>query len=246
VMRAVSLGHAARNQAGIKVRQPLELAVVKARSESEAEGLVHLVDQIRDELNVHQVEITTEEQRVVDFCINAIPSEVGKRYKALFPAIRQALSALDREATLAAVRALQRGDDLHFSVEGQDVSLAPQDVEVKRVAAEGFVIAEEGGLIVSLNTAISEELRMEGIAREIVRRIQTMRKDADFRIEDTIVTYYQAGEVLTAVLQAWADYIQQETLSALLLDSAPPSGAHVETHDVDGQSVTLGILSSEG
>ena len=244
VMRAVSLGHAARNQAGIKVRQPLQVAVIKARSESEAEGLLHLVDQIRDELNVRQVQVTTEEQRVADYLVNAIPSEVGKKYKALFPAIRQALSALDREATLVAARTLEDGGELQLSVQGQEVRLAPQDVEVKRVAAEGFVMAEEGGLIVSLDTTISEPLRLEGMAREIVRRIQTMRKDADFRIEESIVTYYQASESLAEVFQTWSDYIAQETLSAELLHSAPPVGAHVETHDVDGEPVTLGIVPS--
>jgi isoleucyl-tRNA synthetase len=245
VMRAVSLGHAARNQAGIKVRQPLRLAVVKARSGPEAEGLLHLVDQIRDELNVHQVEITTVEQQVVDYRISAIPSEVGKKYKALFPAIRQALSALDRDAAMAAVTGLQRGEALKLSVQGQEVDLAPEDVDVKSVAAEGLVIAEEGGLIVALDTTISEELRLEGLAREIVRRIQTMRKDADFRIEDTITTYYQTGKGMAAVFETWGDYIQQETLSVELLDSAPPRDAHVEAHELDGESVTIGIVPSQ-
>jgi isoleucyl-tRNA synthetase len=241
VMRVVSLGHAARNQAGIKVRQPLRLAVVKARSAPEAEGLSRLVDQIRDELNVHEVEITTDEKRVVDYRISAVPSAVGKKYTALFPAIRQALSALDRKAALAAAATLRRGKGLQLSVQGQEVVLSPEDVEVKSVALEGLTIAEEVGLIVALDTAISEELRLEGLAREIVRRIQTMRKDAGFRIEESITTYYQTSQALASVFQMWGDYIKQETLSLQLLDSAPPSSAHVETHDVDGESVTLGI-----
>ncbi len=244
VMRAVSLGHAARNEAGIKVRQPLECAVVKARSGPEAQGLLHLIDQIGDELNVHNVEITTEERRVVDYRISAIPSEVGKKYKALFPAIREALSDLDREATLTAVAALQRGEPLQLSVQGQEITLGPEDVEVRTVAAEGLVIAQEGGLIVALDPAISEELRMEGLAREIVRRIQTMRKEADLRIEDTIRTYYQGSSGLDDVFRAWGNYIQQETLSLQLVDSVAPGSAHVETHDLDGESVTIGILRS--
>jgi isoleucyl-tRNA synthetase len=133
---------------------------------------------------------------------------------------------------------------LQLAVQGQYVALAPEDIEVGSVAREGMVMAEEGGIIVALNTAISEELRVEGLAREIVRRIQTMRKDADFRIEDSITTYYRASEDLTKVLEAWGDYVQQETLSADLLHSAPPREAHVQSHDLDGESLTLGIVRS--
>jgi isoleucyl-tRNA synthetase len=244
VMRVVSLGHAARNDAGIKVRQPLQRAVVKPRSEEESVGLLRLVDQIRDELNVHEVEVTSEEAKVVDYRITAVPSQVGKKYKALFPAIRQALSALDHNAASATAAALARGESLALSVEDHEVVLAPEDVEVKSVAAEGFAMAQDGGLIVALTTSIGEQLRLEGLAREIVRRIQTMRKEADFRIEDTITTHYQASPGLTAVFQEWGEYIQQETLSVDLVEGAAPNTAHVEIHDLDGKSLTLGIVQT--
>ena len=244
VMRAVSLGHAARNQAGIKVRQPLQMAVVKARSKEEGEGLQRLLGQIRDELNVHDVEIIQDESRVVEYRLSAIPSQVGKKYKALFPAIRKALDALGPQKVLDAVAALRRGEGLSFTVQNQPVDLAPEDVQITSVPADGFAVAEDGGVLVALQTTITEELSLEGLAREVVRRIQTMRKDADFRIEESITTYYQASANLAEVFRIWGDYIKQETLSTRLLDSEPPDGAYVESHDLDGEPIALGIVLS--
>ncbi|MDI7276595.1 MAG: DUF5915 domain-containing protein, partial [Anaerolineae bacterium] len=107
---------------------------------------------------------------------------------------------------------------------------------------DGYSVAEEGGYLVAVYTQVDEALRREGLAREVVRRIQVMRKDADLRIEEPIVSYYQAGGELRDVLREWAGYVQQETLSRRLVEEAPPPGAYVERQSVDGQEVTLGIV----
>jgi len=239
VMRVVAVGHAARNQAGIKVRQPLALALVKPRSSADAEGLLKLVDQIRDELNVKEVSIIGDESTFVESSVSAVPSSVGKKYKALFPAVKAQLASLDPGEVAAKVRS---GETLILTVEGQDVSLEPTDIQVVSNARVGFAIAEEGGYTVAINTTISEELRQEGLAREVVRRLQTMRKEANFRIEDTITTHYQAGPGLAPVFKAWATHICQETLSRSLESSPPPEGALVQAHDLDGETVTLAVM----
>ncbi len=241
VMRVVTLGHAARNQAGIKVRQPLALAMVKPRSEEEVEGLQRLVDQIRDELNVHQVEITSDESALADYRISAVPSQVGKKYRSLFPAIKQALAELDSAAARAAAAKLRAGDPLRVTAQVLDVTLEPEDLESQTVPKEGFAMAEEGGYMVALKAEISRDLRLEGLAREIVRRIQIMRKEAGFRIEDSITTWYQASEHLQPVFRTCGKYIRQETLSKLLLRKPPPKDAYVRTYDLEGESVTLGV-----
>jgi isoleucyl-tRNA synthetase len=238
VMRTAAIGHAARNQAAIKVRQPLPLAVVKPRSAAEAEGLLRLAEQIRDELNVKQVRIVADESDLVDYSVSAIPSQVGKKYKALFPAIKATLASLDPAEVAAKVR---DGQPLHLTVQGQEVTLEAADIQVQTAPRAGFALAEEGGYCVAVCTEISAELRQEGLAREIVRRIQTMRKDAGFRIEDKITTYYQASEALLPILESWGDYIRQETLTSNLLAAIPPADAYVETQDLDGESVTLGV-----
>jgi isoleucyl-tRNA synthetase len=163
---------------------------------------------------------------------------VGKKFKALFPAIKQALAQVNGSAAAAKLR---QGEALHLTVQGQEVTLTPEDVQVHVVACSGFALAQDGGYMAAVNTEVSEELRQEGVAREIVRRIQTMRKDAGFRIEDTITTYYQASASLLPVFVNWASYIQQETLSTALLAQTPPDGAHVEALDLDGEALTLAV-----
>jgi isoleucyl-tRNA synthetase len=184
------------------------------------------------------VRIVTDESDLVDYAVSAIPSVVGKKYKALFPAIKATLSSLDPAEVAAQVR---DGKALHLTVQGQEVTLEPADLQVQTAPRVGFALAEEGGCCVAICTDISPELRQEGVARELVRRIQTMRKDAGFRIEDKITTYYQASEALRPVLEAWGHYIRQETLTANLVAAAPPADAYVETQDLDGESVTLGV-----
>jgi isoleucyl-tRNA synthetase len=241
VMRVVALGHAARNQAGIKVRQPLAAAIIRCRSDEEAQGLEQLAEQIRDELNVHDVRIASDDSELVEYRISAVPSLVGKKYKALFPAIKEALAKSDAKAVAQSVRA---GKALHLTVQGQDVTLMPEDLQVQTSAPEGYALAEEAGYMVALSTVIDLELRLEGAGREIVRRIQTMRKEAGFRIEDSITTWYQAATGLQPVFDTWGDYIKQETLSDRLVAQSPPKDAYVETHELDGETVTLGVRRS--
>jgi len=239
VKRVVAIGHAARNQAGIKVRQPLARAVIRPRSEGEAEGLQRLVEQIRDELNVKDVQVVADDSDLVTYSVSALPSQVGKKYKALFPAIKSALAAADAVPLVAALRA---GQPLQLTVAGQEVTLTADDVQVQAAPRAGLAVAEEGGYTVAVTTSLTDELRQEGLAREVVRRIQTMRKDADFRIEDTITTYYATSSAdLAAVFRTWGDYIAQETLSTQLIESAAPDDAHSEAHDLDGDSLTLAV-----
>jgi isoleucyl-tRNA synthetase len=241
VMRVVTLGHAARNEAGIKVRQPLALAIVKPRSQEEMQGLGRLVDQIRDELNVHEVQFTLEESDLVEYQIAAVPSQVGRKFTSLFPAISGALAHLRGPAARRAAEQLRDDKPLRLTAEVLDVTLEPEDVEVRTSAKSGFALNEGGGYIVALRIEIDEELRLEGLAREIVRRIQTMRKDAGFSIEDTITTWYQAAGSLQRVFDRWGKYIRQETLSRQLLNRNPAGDAYMQTYDLDGESLTLGV-----
>ncbi len=238
VMRLVGLGHAARNQAGVKVRQPLAEALLKPHTDAEAQGLQHLLEQVRDELNVKQVRVVSDESALASYSVSAIPNQVGKKYKALFPAIKQALTQADAASVAAQLR---KGEALHLSVQGQDVSLEPEDVQIQVQPRPGYALAQDGDYMAAVSTEVSEELRQEGLAREIVRRIQTMRKDAGFRIEDTITTFYQASAGLAPVFERWSTYIRQETLSVRLLPEPPPQDAHVQAHDIDGETLTLGV-----
>ena len=241
VMRLVSLGHAARNRAGIKLRQPLAEALFVVRDDGEAEALRRLADQVLDELNVKTFTILDDPAQVVDYRVSPVPSLVGKKYGPLFPKIRAAVAGLDQAELARRVRA---GEGVEVEVDGQRVALSPEELEVRAEPKEGYAVAEEAGCLAAVNTVISEELRMEGLARELVRRIQTMRKEAGFRIEDRIVTYYRADPDLRRVFEGWAGYIGGETLSTRLIESQPPSEAYTASFEIEGQKVTLGVVRS--
>jgi isoleucyl-tRNA synthetase len=106
---------------------------------------------------------------------------------------------------------------------------------------EGLAVAAEGGYAVALATTITPELADEGLARDLVHRLQTMRKNAGFDIADYIVTYYQGSEELCRIMQTHADYIRQETLSRELIEGSPPASAHVEEQRIAGQAITLAV-----
>ncbi len=241
-MRVVSLGHGARNRAGIKARQPLAQALVKVRDESEAQSLRRLEDQILDELNVKELTFITDVHQVADYEIHPLPSLLGKKYGSLFPQIRATLTELD--AADLALR-LGAGQSVDLKVDGQSVTITPEEVEVRLRARKGYAVVEEAGYLVAVTTTLSEELVQEGLARELVRRIQAMRKEADFRIEDTIVTYYQAGPLLEKVLTSYGGYIKGETLSTALVPDQPPPEAHQAAFRIGGEEIALGLVRNE-
>ncbi len=239
VMRVVSLGHGARNRAGLKVRQPLAQALVKTRNQDEEKSLRRLEEQVLDELNVKEVVFISEVGQVAEHQISPVPSLLGKKYGPLFPRIREAVAAL--EAAGLAHR-LEREGQVELEVNGQMVTLLPEEVEVRLKAREGYALAEEAGYLVGVSTTLSDELLQEGLARELVRRIQTLRKEADFRIEAEITTYYQAGPRLQKVLTTYGEYIKQETLSTALLDEPAPAEARQAAVVIGGEEVNLGLV----
>jgi isoleucyl-tRNA synthetase len=219
----------------------LAQALVKMREEAEMESLSRLADQVVDELNVKELVFLEEANQVVDYQISPVPSLLGKKYGALFPKIRSAVAEMDAVATMDLVRQLQAGQSVEVMVDGQTVTLLPEEVEVRLSAKEGYAVAEEAGYLVAMTTELSEDLVQEGLAREVVRRIQIMRKEADFRIEDYITTYYYAAPTLREVLAEYSDYIKQETLSTALTEAEAPAGAYAQTLEIDGQSITLAV-----
>jgi isoleucyl-tRNA synthetase len=241
VMRVVSLGHGARNRAGIKVRQPLAQALVKTREAAEVESLNRLADQVVDELNTKELVFLEEASQVVDYQLSPVPSLLGKKHGALFPKIRAAVAGMDAAATMDLARRLQADQSVEVVADGQTVTLLPEEVEVQLSAKEGYAVVEEAGYLVAVATELSEDLVQEGLAREIVRRIQIMRKEADFRIEDYITAYYRADPTLCKVLEEYGDYIKQETLSTALIEAEAPAEDYVQTLEIDGRSITLAV-----
>jgi isoleucyl-tRNA synthetase len=232
-----SLGLGARNAAGLKVRQPLSRVLAFAGSQSSLSP--ELVETVKDELNVKALEFVKDAARLVSYRILPDNKLLGPRFGARFPALRSALAALDPSVVAAAVQA---GESLSLIVDGEAVTLAPQEIVVQTQPLEGLAVAADKLATVAVDTVITPELRAEGLAREVVRRIQDLRKKADFKIEDRITVFYVTeAEELAALLPLWAAYIQAETLATHLVTSLPEAAAVVETQNVDGMLLTLGV-----
>ena len=134
---------------------------------------------------------------------------------------------------------------MSLEVDGQAVDLEPQEILVTTQPVEGLAVASDKVLTVAVDATITPELHTEGLAREIVRRVQTMRKNAGFNIEDRITTYYETEGDLAQVFQTWGDYIKAETLSTDLIPEAPHSGSYDEAHNVDGEEITIGVRKNK-
>jgi isoleucyl-tRNA synthetase len=234
--QVASLGLSARNSAGIKVRQPLARVLAYAGEKSTLRE--ELVAIVIDELNVKQFEFVDDAGRLVSYRILPDNKMLGPRFGAKFPKVRAALTNVDSAAVAAD---LQAGLSINLEVDSETVTLTPEEVLIQTEPAEGLAIATDKLATVAIDANLTPELLAEGLAREVVRRIQAMRKDAGFNIEDRITTYYQAEGDLAKVFETWGEYIKAETLSTELTNTEPPSDAYSETHKVNGQTLHLSV-----
>src|SRR5690606_13167420 len=169
---------------------------------------------------------------------------LGKRLGPLMKAANAAIRGLGPEA-IARYEAEGR---LALPLDGEAVALGPGDLEITSEGIEGWLVRQEGGVTVALDTAISEGLRREGLAREFINRVQNLRKSAGFDVDDRIVVTFQAPDEVAEALAAHAEAIQNETL-ALALDRAAeggPPGESVQATDLAGTPVTLGVRRAGG
>jgi isoleucyl-tRNA synthetase len=193
-----------------------------------------LADQLIEELNVKEVDLIDDEAEYFDYQVRPNLPVLGPKLGPRLGQLQRALGSADKVAVAKAV-ASRRPVDL------DGFTLEPTELLVTTHGKPGFAAAEEGGYAAVVTTEITPELADEGLARELVRRIQEMRKDAGFEISDRITLTFEGDADLARVMQSWRDYIAQETLAAAVEASAPASGAFVEEHDVDGRKVTLAV-----
>jgi len=231
------LGRSARSRTGIKLRQPLQEAVVITTSDS-FDRLDRVSDLIREELNVKDLEITSDRSILESRTVKPVPRLLGRKHGRLFVKVAEAVRALSQEEA----EKFAEGKPVTVSVEGTDIEILPDEVEIESAPREGYAVMEGDGLLVGVCTAITDELGAEGLARDIVRRIQSLRKEANFDIDDDILTYYQADPEIVEVFQEEADYIRAETLSEALDPSEPPEDAFKGTFEIGAYSLRLSLV----
>ncbi|MBN1121736.1 MAG: isoleucine--tRNA ligase [Anaerolineae bacterium] len=237
VMRLVSLGHAARNNAQIKVRQPLS-EVVFSLPAAQAETVRYYDALIADELNVKAVGILDEPGDVVTYKLNPLPKVLGPRFGKDFPAIQKLLR--EGESRRYA-EALLEGQAITVSFDGRDIEMTPEEIEVQLSPAEGFAVAKEGAYLAALNIVLDDDLLAEGLAREFIRRVQTLRRDADYNVDDRIVVLYKASEKLGQAVEQFEDLIKNETLALKLDPGEPVTADQKGEYTFDGETLQVGV-----
>jgi isoleucyl-tRNA synthetase len=238
VMSVASLGRAARAKAQLKVRQPVAELFVKVPTALEEHALERLAPQLLDELNVKALRIVRDETDFLRFEVKPNLKLLGQKYGRDVQAIAKALESMPDDALSDVARAVQE----RLAVEVAGKTLEPDELLVNGREKEGFASASDDGVVVIVSTEMTPELEQEGLARELVHRIQNLRKDAGFEIADRIRTYYAGDGDLRDVMQRFGDYVRQETLSVAVEEAAPPPDAHSESANVDGREVTLGVV----
>ncbi len=236
LMQVVSLGRSARQKAALKVRQPLAEMLVKVRTPEDRAVVERLQDQILDELNVKRLGFVSEDSDLVTYTLRAVAALLGPKYGKRLPAIQAALLALDPRQ---AQRTLRSGEPLPVSLDGETVSLLPEEVKVYANERPGYAVAEEGGCAVAVNTALTPALLLEGQARELVRRLQDMRKNAGLEISDRITVRWQPNGRVSEVMAAHGETVAQEVLATSL--TAGESEGYSETVEVDGEKVEFWV-----
>lgn len=238
VMKLASTGHAARNKANRKVRQPLAEAAFSVGSAEDRHVISQYADLLADELNVKKVRALNAAGEAVSYSLNPLPKQLGQKYGPRFPGLRKAI--LEMSADEAAMTLLG-GQPLRVAVDGETYEVLPEEVEVRAQAKSGFAVATDGPYLAALVTDLTPELVDEGLAREFVRRVQDLRKQCDLEIADRIKVYYQASSKLTHAVKAFREYIMNETLATALLDQPAPASATTTQDNFDGEQLTVGL-----
>ena len=206
----VKLGHKLREEKSLRVRLPLaELKFACSTSEQRA-AVEHLGDVIKEELNIKLVISADNLDDLVSYSFKPNLKTLGPRYGKLLGVIRTELPKLD-PAILAPLRS---GQSVTVELGGEQIELGPDDVMVSTEQASDWSCADEDGIQIAISTVTTPELEREGMARDFVRQVQQLRKDADLQIQDRITVQFQSdsADMATAVTE-WADYIQNETLA---------------------------------
>ena len=232
-LRVVSLGRSARNEAGIKTRQPLPRALLVAPP-SEREGLLKLSETIAEELNVKSLELADSIDEYVDHSVRPNFRTLGPR---LGSRVQKLAAAIQATGFNEVRRQLDQGE-ARFVIDGEEIALAQDDVEIRTQARPGYAAASEGPYGVALDLEITHELRLEGIAREIVRAVNDARREAGLDIADRIVLHLSAEGETSAAISAHEEWIKDEVLATeLTID--PIAGSFTKTLELEGLPVTL-------
>ena len=232
LLEIVVLGRACRNTANIKNRQPIGTMYVKAEKKMSE----FYTDIIADELNVKEVKFADDVESFISYSFKPQLRTVGPKYGKLLGGIRQALTDINGTA---AMNELRTNGVLKLDINGNDVELTEEDLLIETAQTEGYVSESDGETSVVLDTNLTPELIEEGFVREIISKIQTMRKEAGFEVMDKIKVYAHGNDKIQEVMKAHEDEIKSEVLADEMV--LGETDGYVKEWNINKETVTMGV-----
>lgn len=226
-----------RNQAGINIRQPLEKILIAPHSDGDRDALEQVKEIILSEINVKCMEYVDGSSHIVKKTARPNFRRLGKRYGKLMPAIKAAVHELDA----CAIAAYEDAGTLTVDIDGIAVCFEAEDLDVVTEGIEGWLVGQDASVTVALDTRLTEPLLDEGSARELINRVQNMRKKGAFDVTDRIDVQYKATEVLDRAITRHRQWIRNETLALSFESANIPTGEIVGTFDIGQAQIRLGI-----
>ena len=226
----ISLGRFAREESKIKVRQPISEILIDGNNEDLISDLVPLIE---EELNVKNVIFTKELNKYMNFIIKPNFKEVGKLFGSKIKLFSEVLLNLSEEE----ITKLNNKENININLDGEEIEVTNEMVDIRIESKEGFNVTSDTNNFIILNTELSKELILEGLAREIVSKVQNIRKNKDFDIIDRIKIYYSCGEEVKESVNSYIDFIKKETLAEVIEIKENLN----ETYDINGHEVYLEV-----
>ena len=238
--RTSSMVLALRRKVNIKVRQPLQKIIIPVLDKAMAEHIEAVKQLIMGEVNVKDIELITDTTGIITKRIKpnfkTLGAKCGKYMKQV--------AALVASFTQEQIAAVENNAETIIKVEDAEFVTTAADFEITSEDMPGWLVASEGKLTVALDITITDELRREGVARELVNRIQNIRKESGFEVTDKIRVEIEATELTTPAIESFAEYIAQQTLALEVKASAAPAGDKVVDSDIDESPLKIAITKA--
>ncbi len=236
VLKIVVLGRACRSKSAIKNRQPLKALYIRTGSERLSEEYLEL---IKEELNVKEAVFTETDKGFVTYAFKPQLKTVGRKFGKLVPEIRSVLESADGDELM---EELERKGEVLLDLSTGQITLERDDLLIETKAAMGLISESIGDISVALDTELNDELIEEGYVRELVNRLQTMRKEAGFEVTDKIEITFKSSELLAKTINKYKEYLSGEVL-ATSIEEMEPKG-HVGVKDINGEEIVVGLIKS--
>jgi len=236
--KIVELGRAARNKGKIKNRQPLQKMMVQLRNPADKTLIEDLSDIIKDELNIKEIEYIDVAEEYFTYTVKPRFDLLGPKYGKLMSKISKELSTAE---PLELIRKARAEGQVVLNINGQDITILENELDVRAQDKEGFCAEGEGGYYVVLDTTITPELMLEGIARELVSKVQNMRKEAGFAVEDKICLYCVGDDIINKAIEVHGEEIKSDTLSVAIEKIVPPADSFAKEQDINGHKANIGV-----